>query len=304
MGSGRRAGLGRTASVLCVMAAFLAFGVALIMELVAYTRREAANPFLNGVTGLFALAALGAGCYAQIVQFHHWSRRVRHRLQVGLTVTLLTLLLVVVNVYDKVTPPAGDAPAEPVAATTADAPAAQEDTSLVKPGWYGELQQDGVMAVLASFADNASESRQFSRRVTKPVSYATLSVINLGSPVPVVLRFLEVGLLLDTGEEVQSLAVKPLLHAAGGNESLARRLTAPQTLGTGAMLPDIPVCLAPGFRWERVRGVKLNLNARDVVIPGRMMTADEKRLLLEKTTASKPSSVSSNVSAEAWFKDL
>lgn len=297
------AAAGKTASVLCVMSAFLAFCIALIMELIAYSRHEAANPFFNGFAGLCAAGALGAGLYAQIVQLHHWSRRVRSRLQVGMTVAVLTLVLAAVNFYEKHVPSAAGAPAT-VLEGAAGAPAQPEDRSLVKPGWYGELQRDGVLAVVSSFAENAFESRQFNRRLSKPVSYATLSVINLGSPVPVVLRSLQVGLLLDSGEEVQSMEVKPLLSMADGNNSLVRRLAEPQTLAAGAMVPDIPVCLEPGFQWERVCGVKITLSAGTVMIPGRMMTVPEKRALLEKATASRSSSASTNLSAEAWFKDL
>jgi len=292
---------GRNASALCVMAAFLAFCTALIMELIAYTRQEGANPFFNGVAGLFAVAALGTGVYAQVMQLRHWRQRVRSRLQVGLTVGVLTLLLVAVNFYKKCIPPAA---ARPVPVKTSDLPAAQEDRSLFKSGWFGELQQDGVLAVVSAFAENASESRQFNRCVAKPVSYAALSVVNMGSPVPVVLKSLQVGLLLDSGEEVRSLAVKPLLREGGWNQGLVRRLAEPQTLAAGAMLPDIPVCLEPGFRWERVRGVKLTLNARSVLIPGRIMTAAEKSGMLEKATVSARSSATTNLSAEAWFKDL
>lgn len=285
------------------MAAFLAFCTALVMELIASSRQEAANPFFNSFAGLCAVASLGAGLYAQLVQFHHWSRRVRSRLQVGLTVAVLTLVLVAVNFYGKYMPAAADAP-EAVLTGAAGAPAGPEDRSLVKPGWYGELQRDGVLMVVSSFPENASESRQFSRRLSRPVSYATLSVINLGSPVPVVLRSVQVGLLLDSGEEVQSVAVKPLLSMEDSNRNLVRRLAEPQTLAAGAMAPDIPVCLEPDFQWERVRGVKVTLNSGAVVVPGRMMTAPEKRALLEKATASGNSPASTNLSAEAWFRDL
>ena len=295
--------MGRNASVVCVMMAFIAFGIALIMELIAYTRHDVANPFFNSFAGLFAVMAVGAGVYAQVVQLQHWSRRVRHRLQVGLTAAFLTLLMVGLNLYQKYAPAPEEAQ-EGTLVGTARKGAGQEDRSLIKPGWYGETRQEGVLAVVSSFDENASESRQFSRRLKRPVSYATLSVINLGSPVPVVLQSLQAGLLLDSGEEVSSLDVKPLLHTTGGNEALLRRLVVPQTLAAGAMVPDIPVCQKPDFQWERVRGVKLTVSDRTVVVPGRMMTAEEKRVMLEKVTAPQAHSASTNLSAEAWFKDL
>lgn len=280
------------------MAAFGGVSIAVIMELIAYTRQEAANPFFNVFTGLVILAALGAGGYAQIVQFHHWSEQVRHRLQVGMTVSVLTLVLVIANFRAKCLASAGG-DVETVAARQT----ASEDRSLFKPGWYGELQSDGVMAVISSFPENASEARQFSRHVAKPVSVAMMTVINLGSAEPVVLKSLQVGLLLDSGEEIQSLPVKPLLHAASGNEGLRRRLAEPLTLAAGAMAPDIPICQEPGFAWEHVRGVKITLGAKTFTVPGRMMTAAEKSALVDKVTAKSSNSVT-NLSAEAWFKDL
>ena len=285
------------------MAAFLAFGIALITELVAYTRHESANPFFNASAGLLTVAAFGAGGYALMVQLRYWSQRVRRRLQVGLTVAVLTMVMVIANYYEPYLPSAGGQPdADPVKKEVV--PVAPEDQSLLKPGWYGELQQDGVLAVISSFAENASESRQFNRRVVKPVSYAALSVINLGSPAPIILRSLQVGLVLDSGEEVQSLAVKPLMHPGPENEILLKRLVEPQTLAIGVMASDIPVCREPGFKWECVRGVNVMFNARTVTIPGRMMTADEKRALLERAAVSNSPSASTNRTAEAWFKGL
>ncbi len=285
------------------MAAFLAFGISLLAELVASTRHESVNPFVNAGAGLFTVAALGAGGYALIIQFYYWSQRVRRRLQVGLMIAVLTLLMETANFYERRPLSVGKG-AEIATVKVASEPVAPEDPSLFKPGWYGELKKDGVLAVVSSFAENAAESRQFNRRVAKPVSYAVLSVVNLGCSSPVVLRSLQVGLLLDSGEEVQSLAVKPLLHPSGMNESLLKRLVEPQKLAIGVMVPDIPVCREPGFQWGRVRGVKVTFEAGTVTIPGRMMTAGEKRVLLEKATVPKPASATTNLAAEAWFKDL
>jgi len=295
----------KTASALCVMTASLGLGLLAVTELVASARHEAANPFLNTFAGLAVLASFGLGGYAMLLQLRSWSQRVRRRLQVGLTLAALTLVMVVANALSSVrpapdTPGAAASPA--VAARAAAAP--EEDTSLYKPGWYGELQQDGVLLVVSSFPENAAESRRFNRRVAKPVSYAACSVVNLGSPYPVELRTLQVGLLLDSGEEVRSLAPRPLLQAKPDqNRALLDRLTEPQTLAVGAMLPDLPVCQEPGFRWELVRGVKLTFSTKSYVVPGRMLTADEKRALIEKPAA-QAAAAGTNRSAEAWFKDL
>ena len=44
-------------------------------------------------------------------------------------------------------------------------------------------------------------------------------------------------------------------------------------------------------------------NSKTVTIPGRMMTAAEKRALAD-TVAPKANTSNTNLSAEAWFKDL
>ena len=295
--------IGKTVSAVCVMAAFLAVMIAVIMELIAHTRQEPSNSVFNLLTGLVALIAIGAGLYAQILQFHHWSLHVRRRLQVGLTVSVLTLVLVIANFHEKCVASAGGNPGIAAEQKSGTRQVVPEDDSLFKSGWYGELQFDGVMAVISSFPENASESRQFNRRVAKPVSYATLSVINLGKAEPVFMQKAQVGLLLDSGEEVQSLAVKSLLRVAVGNESLFARLTEPLTLAVGAMAPDIPICQEPDFSWEHVRGVRIMFNSKTVTIPGRMMTAAEKRALAD-TVAPKANTSNTNLSAEAWFKDL
>jgi hypothetical protein len=282
------------------MAAFLAFGTALIAELVAHTRQEPANVFLSGFAALFALAALAAGGYAQTVQLRYWSRRARNRLLVGMPVAALTLAMATVNFYERQIP-AERAPAEPDAAS-AGTPDGSGKPEVFGPGWYGEGQENGVVAVVVSFAENAAESRAFNRFVNRPVSYATLTVINRGGPLPAVLKSVRVGLLLDSGEEAQSLDVKPLLHAA--DAELKRRLSEPRTLAAGAMLPDIPVCLDAGFRWERVQGVKVALDGRTLLVPGRMLTAEEKLVLLAVPAAAAKAASPTNLSTEAWFKDL
>ncbi|MDD4442477.1 MAG: hypothetical protein PHX41_11350 [Kiritimatiellae bacterium] len=291
---------GRTASVLCLMAAFLAFITTTVTELIAHTRQEPTNLLLSLVAGLFALAALATGGYAQTVQLRYWSRRVRNRLLIGLPVGLLTLGTASMNVYRQQVPV--EHPDEPVLSAALAPGLAGEDRSLFKPGWYGEGQQDGVLAVVTSYEENAAEARAFNRIVTEPVAYAVLTVINLGSPLPVVLSRTRVTLLLESGEEVQSLEVKPLMRLAALDDRMRQRLAEPRTVVPGAMAADIPVCLDSHFRWQRVRAVKVALQAGDLLVAGRMLTAEEKRALMERSASGK--NAVTNLSAETWFKDL
>jgi hypothetical protein len=175
---------------------------------------------------------------------------------------------------------------------------------LANSSWYGELQQEGLLLIISSFGAKTAEANRFCQRLFKPASYATLSLVNLGAPVPVVLQSLEVGLRMDTGEDVHSFPVKPLLdQKASADTDLLARLTVPRTLAAGAMLSDIPICLAPHFQWTRVKAVTVSFSSRTLTVPGRMMTAHEKQSARQKTTASRPSD-GTNITAEAWFKNL
>ncbi len=293
---------GKNAAALCVMFAFLGLGLVAVAEIVSRTNRELINPVFNVLSGAGTLAAVATGVYSQTLQLRHWSRRVKRRLWVGLPVALLTALMVTHNFFARSEPceaPTPDKPARPAAAE-----GATEDGALVKPGWYGELQQDRLLLVVTSFEDHAAETRQFCRRLSKPVSYATLSLINLGTLEPVVLRSLEVGLRLDSGEELQSWAVRPLLEQKRDlNGDLLPLLTVPRTLAAGAMLPDIPVCRETNFPWAHVTAVTVNLGSGPLAIPGRLMTEVEKRALLAKATVARPAGAT-NTTAEAWFKNM
>lgn len=293
-------GNGRNASVLCVMAAFLAFMTTAIAELIAHSRQELPLLVLSLLAGLFAVAALAAGGYAQTVQLTHWSRHVRNRLLVGLPVGLLTLASASVNVY-KHQAPVGHTDSPGLSASPGPY-LTDEDRSLFKPGWYGEGQANGVQAVVTAFEENAAESRAFSRTTTEPVAYATLTVINLGNPLPVTLTRTRVALLLESGEEVQSLEVRPLLRLSALDDRMRLRLAEPRVIAPGAMAADIPVCLDSQFRWERVRGVRVSLQAGDLLVAGRVLTAEEKRALAEKSSSAK--NAATNLSAEAWFKEM
>ena len=293
---------GKKASILCVVAAFLAFGVVLIAEQIAYVREEPANVFLSGFACLFAVAALIAGIYAQLSQARHWSRRVRNRLLVGMPVAALTCVMTLANFFDK--PASAEQALD--GASSAHISLEPESQELFGPGWYGEGQVNGVEAVVVSYAENAPESRAFNRLLNRRVSFAKMTVSNYGRPQPIMMRSAQVGLLLASGEEVLSLDAKPLLNVTGDtSEALMQRLSDTQTLAVGAMVPDIPICADADFRWERVRAVKLTLDGFTLVVPGRMVTGDEKFTLLMKQPAPpKPAAASTNQSAEAWLKDL
>lgn len=306
--SGYGGGRGKAASALCVAGALTGFCIELVIEMISVSREEPANLFFNGVAGLFVAAAFVLGVYAQMAQSRSWSRRVRRRLMIGLSMNVLTLVMVAANFAEKRTVNADQVRAVAAEIQAAGAPL-PEDTALVQPGWYGELQADGVVVSVSSFPERSSTSRAFNRRVIRPVSYGTLTVVNLGRPEPVVIDTLQVGLVLDSGEEAESFAVKPLLRQVSQNHGLLLRLAEPQELAPGGMLRDIPVCREPEFAWERVRGVNLKISGRNVTVPGRMMTAEERQEALAKAVtplppAAPPAAPVTNLSAEAWFKDL
>jgi len=302
--SPRTATAGKNAAAACVLFAFLGFGCALAAEINVYAKSTLPDPRLILLASIFASAALGLGIAALVSQLHNWSRRVRKRLLIGLPLTLFSLLVIAANLFvphDRNSLPHADN----TAVSSARPAPAIGDTSLVKSGWYGELQQDGLLLVITSFPDSSEETQRFNRRTCKPVSYATLSVINLGCPVPAVLKTLEVNLRLDSGETVQSLAVKPLLtQNMQANADLLKRLALPQEISIGAMLPDIPLCQEPGFSWNRVSAVMVTLGTRTFGVPGRLMTAEEKAALIDHTAKQHRPNNATNRSAEAWFKDF
>ena len=97
-----------------------------------------------------------------------------------------------------------------------------------------------------------------------------------------------------------SLAYLASLHLG---LALLALLTVPRTLAAGAMLSDIPVCQAPHFQWARVKAATVSFNSRTLTVPGRMMTAQEKQALRQKTKVNRPPD-GTNITAEAWFKNL
>ena len=148
----------------------------------------------------------------------------------------------------------------------------------------------------------AAESRAFNRNTSEPVTYATLTIINLGNPQPVTLARTRVTLLLESGEEVPSMDVKPLLRLSALDDQMRQRLTEHRMIAPGMMAADIPICLSSQFRWERARAVKVSFQTGDLLIAGRVLTADEKRNLTEQ--AAKPQNTVTNLSAEDWFKEM
>jgi hypothetical protein len=246
--------------------------------------------------------ALVTGFYAQATQMRRWSRQVKKSLLAGLPVALLTAVMVANDFYAKPKIPRGPRPGPPARQAAADTPAGSR--ALENASWYGELQQEGLLAIFSSFGAKTVEAKRFCQRLYKPASYATLTLVNLGAPVPVVLQSLEVGLCLDSGESVQSVPVKPLLdQKASADADLLALLTVPRTLAAGAMLSDIPVCQAPHFQWARVKAATVSFNSRTLTVPGRMMTAQEKQALRQKTKVNRPPD-GTNITAEAWFKNL
>ena len=293
----------RNAAAAGILFALLGFGCVLAAEISAYARHALRDSRLILLAATFTLVAFGSGLFAQIAQLRHWSRRVRVRLLVGFPLIFLTLLAITAELF--VPPQSGlRHPGDTGLSSVRPAPE-NGDTSLVKSGWYGELQQDGLLLVVTSFPDDARETVQFNRRTGKPVSYATLSVINLGCKTPVVLKTLEVALQLDSGATVQSLAVCPLLaQNIQANADLLKRLAVPQAIAVGTMLPDIPLCQEPGFSWNRVSAVRVALATGTLSVPGRLMSAEEKNALLLRTSKQPRSTHATNVSAEAWLKDF
>ena len=300
----------RTLATFCVVLALLAFGIALVTEYISYTSHKPDNVFLNSFACLFSLCALGTGGYAKKLQAHAWSRRARNRLRIGMPIAALTLAVAIVNFYNKL-PSAGKVPEGAISSSISLAP---ESEDMFGPGWYGEGQANGIEAVVVSFAENAPESRAFNRLMNRRVSYATMTVVNRSRPQPVILQCAQVGLVLASGEEIPSLAAKPLLRIADANESVIQHLSETRMLPSGAMAPDIPVCADADFRWERVRAVRLVFDGFVMLVPGRMMTADEKFSVLTKSDAggtkpavsqpAKAPAAQPAKSADAWLKDL
>lgn len=290
----------------CVLSAFLGIIIEGVNETVSHHTQAKTSDLFSVFSIILIAAALATGVRAQFMQRRRWSRRTNQRLWIGLPVAGVALIAVVPNFFE--------APPIPPELMTKTAPAPQPppaasrvetDSSLVKPGWYGELKQRNLMLVVSSYGEEAEESRTFNARLFKPVSYATLSVINLGCPDPVQLCKLEVELVLGSGERVSSLPIEPLLsQKASANSELLTRLALPRTIAVGEMLSDIPICLDPLFSWTNVVAVAATVGVQEIVVPGRVMTVKEKRELLDRPIAKPAAAPHAGPSAETWYKGM
>lgn len=299
----RRLPGGRRAASLCLTLALAGLFCIVAGEAARHGREDAGAVGLNVAAGFATAASLVLGCIAVAAQRRHWSRRARNRLVFGLPIAMLSLLMLGVDAANRAPVRGGLEKAGPPHSALS-LPAPVRAAPLFQAGWYGEARQDGLLLVVTAFHADSAESRSFNRALRKPVSYATLSVINLGSATPVVLKRAEVFLLLDSGETRPSLEVKPLLAPHSEHAALRKRLAVPREVTAGGMVADLPVCTERDFPWERVAAVLVSLNDRTCTIPGRLMTEKEKRALLEQNTERAATVSATNRDAEAWFKHL
>ena len=299
---------GRRAAALCVTAAAFGLGTELINELIAYQNKQETLPLFGILACGLGLTAIGFAAYAQKTQARQRSRRVHRRLLLGFPLALLALVFALPGLVKRSFSGSASesSPASQVAPPLphVNIPDAHTDNALTAPGWYGEKQQDGLLLVITSFAENTVESVRFNGRLAKPVSYATFSIVNLGRAAPIVVDRFQAKIHLDDGTAVSSLEVSALLKKNDAlNKLLAERLSAPQKLAIGGMLADLPLCLEKRFPWSRVTSVTLAADSREITVPGRMLTSDEKGALLKRGT-DKRSSATTQGTAESWFKDL
>jgi len=299
----RRLSGGRRAASLCLAFALAGLFCIVAGEAVHHDRTTSGAVGLNIAAGFAIALSLALGLIAVAVQQRQWSRRARNRLVLGFPIALLSLLMLVVDAASRGSARGGLGKAGP-SPSALSSPEPVRLAPLFQSGWYGEAHQDGLLLVVTSFHTNSVESRAFNRALRKPVSYATLSVINLGSAAPVVLRRAEVFFLLDSGETQSSLEVKPLLAPHSEHAALRKRLAVPREVKGGGMVADLPICVERDFPWERVAAVLISLHDRTCTIPGRMMTEKEKRALLEQNTERASTANTTNRDAEAWFKHL
>lgn len=300
----------RQAALLCLVLAGVSAGMGIVLEIVAQIRSKPISLWFNSAVGFLAAMAFTVGIHAMVLQSKRWSLRARNWLRIGLPTTLLILTFSIVNFFrhDMYVERTADSR---LSSTSGGDEKDDVDTSLYKPGWHGEFAQNGVMVVITAFAENALESRLFNQRLTKPVSYASLSVINQ-SPQPITLPRLQVAIRLDDDTAVMSYPGRQILQAkANANQDLLGRLGEPLTVAPGGMAPDIPICLPPDFPWERVQQVRFTIGEQDWIVAGRIVTAEEKRMLIEnagqtnrRPAATKDQKSSSGTSAESFYESL
>ncbi|HPK37054.1 MAG TPA: hypothetical protein PLH01_02110, partial [Kiritimatiellia bacterium] len=187
MRTSRRLSGGRRAASLCLAFALAGLFCIVAGEAVHHDRTTSGAVGLNIAAGFAIALSLALGLIAVAVQQRQWSRRARNRLVLGFPIALLSLLMLVVDAASRGSARGGLGKAGP-SPSALSSPEPVRLAPLFQSGWYGEAHQDGLLLVVTSFHTNSVESRAFNRALRKPVSYATLSVINLGSAAPVVLR--------------------------------------------------------------------------------------------------------------------
>ena len=154
------------------------------------------------------------------------------------------------------------------------------DTSIFKPGWYGEANEGDISLVCVSYLPNALEARNFNKRIKGEVCYATLSIINLGRQ-PFEISSLSISLNLKSGEHVGTLPLAELLVSDPvRNRELIQSLRMPRILNPGGMYSPIPICMPADFDWAKVESVTFKGGTGTILIHGKMLTAKEKELVM------------------------
>jgi len=169
----------------CVLAAFLGFITEAVNEMIAHQIGGKANPFFLVLASLFVGAAIVMGIYAQLCQLRRWGQRTHRRLWIGFPVAGITLVAVLPNFFNVPSISATAAPKsqnEQVAQETTEK-AVATDNALVKPGWYGELQQHNLLMVVSSYEKDADNGDLLSRIKTP----RTLSTGEMISDIPICL---------------------------------------------------------------------------------------------------------------------
>lgn len=282
-------------SAVCVGLATIGLIVYLITMSIASVNNESLNKYFGVVAGGFSLLAFLTLFYAILLQIRARSRTVRNRILMSIVMIVIvgvSLLRAVDQELRKVVLPTNEGDDVP-GQTAVQQPVVPEqpgilpeDTSLYKPGWYGEKNDRGIQYVFTSFAENAKESRDFNKRLPRKVAYGVLSVVNRGN-YPVVIPELRAEFVMDSQNSVPSTPVRPLLAQLPElNRDILARMKEPLTIKPGEMFPDLPICHKNSdFPWAHVKALKLRVGLRDIYIPGRMVSASEKQLLMESPEA-------------------
>lgn len=279
---------------LSMWAGFLSVVVVVITYIVAHLSESSPNIWFNAAAATFAVAGLLLCFYAEVVQLRYWSSKVRKRMRIGASICSLALIVVGADTYQRMQrhnfAPVeyrddGEEEGTNIVNSLHPLRPTPTDTSVFKPGWYGEAEKDGVTYVLVSFNENAAESRQFQRRLTTRISYAMLSVMNLGMKTAVVDTLTPL-IHCENQQTHSALSAKELLlKKRMENEKLLEMLEIPKELKSGQMLSSVPVCMPPEFEWNQVQSAEFVLNGKPIKIKGRMYTADEKREMMNSSEA-------------------